>query len=262
MRSPFPGMDPYLEYPTLWHEVHTGLIVALQLYLAPLVRPRYRVAVEQRTYLALLAPDDLVRMPDLSIVREKPASVYAPTASSTLSFAAPMVVQVPVPEERRERYLKVRDVVSGDVITVVELLSPSNKHSGVGRREYEEKRLRVLGSRTHLVEVDLLRGGEPMPMRVQGDGRRTHYRILNSRSTHRPHADLYSFTLRDPIPSFPLPLQRGDSEPTVDLGALLHDLYERAGYDLAVDYRQEPVPPFDENTAAWASDLLRQAGLR
>lgn len=262
MRSPFPGMDPYLEHPTLWPEVHTRLIVALADTLGPVLRPRYRVAVEQRTYLALLAPDDLVGLPDLSVVREKPGPTYAPTVSATVPVAAPLVAEVPLPEERRERYLEVRDVVSGEVITVIELLSPSNKHPGEGRRVYEEKRNRVLGSRTHLVEVDLLRGGESMPMRVQGDGRRSHYRILVSRSDHRPRADLYSFTLRDPIPAFPLPLRRGDPEPTVDLGALLHDLYERAGYDLAVDYRKDPAPPFDESDALWASDLLHQASLR
>ena len=80
---------------------------------------------------------------------------------------------------------------TGKVVTVLELLSPANKSPGEGRRLYEEKRLQVLGTRTHLVEVDLLRGGEPMTMRGNGQGR--HYRILVSRSERRPQADLQQF---------------------------------------------------------------------
>jgi hypothetical protein len=261
MRSPFPGMNPYLEHPTLFHEVHTDLIVALQLYLAPLVRPRYRVAVEQRTFLALLPPDDMVGLPDLSVIRET-SPVYATAVPPTTCPETPLSVEVPSPQEYRERFLQVRDVASGAVITVVEILSPANKRSGEGRRQYEAKRLRVLGSLTHLVEMDLVRGGEPMPVRVQGSVPSSHYRILASRSNHRPRADLYAFSVRDPIPTFPLPLQPGDNEPIVDLGALLRELYERAGYDLAVNYRQDPVPPLAPDDAVWADNLLRQAGLR
>ncbi len=262
MHIPFPGMDPYLERPALWHEVHTGLIVALQLHLAPLLPPHYRVAIEQRTYMTPFAPDDLVGLPDVSVLREKSDVAYAPALSITDSFSAPVVVRVPMPEEQRERYLEVRDTQSGVVITVIELLSPSNKRPGEGRHKYEQKRMRVLGSLTHLVEIDLLRGGEPMPMRVQDRSRTGQYHILVSRADRRPNADLYLFTVRNPIPTFPLPLQRGDSEPTVDLGKLLHDLYERAYYERAIDYHKDPVPPLDADDVAWADALLRQAGLR
>ena len=108
-------------------------------------------------------------------------------------------VQVSLPDRLRQGYLEVRDVATGEVVMVLELLSPTNKHPGEGRRLYEEKRLQVLGTRTHLVEVDLLRGGEPMTMWGNGQGR--HYRILVSRSERRPQADLYAFDLPQPIPS-------------------------------------------------------------
>ena len=83
-----------------------------------------------------------------------------------------------------------------------------------------------------------------------------------SRSERRPRADLYAFDLPQPIPSFLLPLREGDEEPTVDLGALLHALYDRAGYDLAVDYTAEPVPPLEGDAAIWVDKLLRGKGLR
>ena len=95
-----------------------------------------------------------------------------------------------------------------------------------------------------------------------GDEREGHYRILISRSGQRPMADLLTFGVRQPIPSFRLPLQRGDEEPVVDVGQLLHELYDRAGYDLRVDYQAEPDPPLEGDDVTWADALLRQAGLR
>jgi hypothetical protein len=254
-------MDPYLERRGLWEEVHTRLVVALADALDPLVHPRYRVAVERRTYLALLAGDQLVGRPDVLVVegRQEPAAVMV---AAPVAIAPPLVAELPMPEQIVERYLEVREVTTGEVITIIEILSPTNKLSLDGRRAYEEKRLQVLGSRTHLVEIDLIRAGEPMAMRVQGDGHRGNYRIVISRSHQRPQAQVYVFGLRQPIPTFPVPLRRGEAEPTVDLNALLHSLYDRAGYDLAIDYRREAEPPLEGADAAWAEALLRQHGLR
>jgi len=255
-------MDPYLERPDLWPQVHTALIVELQLYLAPLLRPRYRVVVEQRTYLTLVESQELVGIPDVGIVEASQEEPKAP-AAATAAAGTPLVAELPLPEERRERYLEIREVATGNVITVIELLSPDNKRPGEGRRQYEQKRLQVLSSLTHLVEVDLLRGGDPMPMRVVGDGRRAAYRLLISRAEQRPRAEVYLFGIRDPIPTFRLPLRPGDEEPVVDLGRLLHELYDGAGYDLAIDYTQPPPPPpLPDEEAAWLDERLKAAGLR
>jgi len=253
-------MDPYLEHPGLWPDVHQRLIVAIANTLAPMLRPRYRVAIKQRVYVASMESLLFLCRPDVSVLSTKPPARPPTGAPATLTAAKPLTVEVPLPDHLREGYLEVRDVASGQVVTVLEILSPTNKYPGEGRRLYEEKRLQVLGTRTHLVEVDLLRGGEPMTM--WGDGRSHHYRILVTRSERRPQAALYAFDLPQPIPSFSLPLRKGDTEPPVDLGALLHDLYDRAGYDLAVDYTTEPVPPLEGETAAWVDRLLRERGLR
>ena len=81
MPTPFPGMDPYLERPGMWEEIHTGLIVAMQQHLAPLAQPGYRVAIERRTYLALLTTDagEFVGKPDLMVVGRvrEPSVAYA-----------------------------------------------------------------------------------------------------------------------------------------------------------------------------------------
>lgn len=261
MPTPFPGMDPYLERRGLWEEVHTRLIVALADVLGPLVRPRYRVAVERRVYLAFPATEDLVGKPDVMVVDPGTGSLSA-APIGVHAGATPLVAELPMPEEVVERYLEVRDVVSGDVITSIEVLSRTNKLGRDGRRLYEEKRLKVLASLTHLVEIDLLRAGEPMAMRVQGNGHRGTYRVVVSRAHRRPRADVYPFGLREPIPSFPVPLRKGEAEPVVDLNTVLHELYDRAGYDMAVDYRREADPPLEGEDAGWADALLRQHGLR
>jgi hypothetical protein len=146
-------------------------------------------------------------------------------------------------------------------VTVVELLSPTNKRPGSeGRRLYEDKRRTVLGTRTHLVEIDLCRSGVPMP--VLGTPLDSDYRILISRGDRRPRAELLPFGIQDPIPSFRMPLRSGDAEPLVDLGALLHRAYEDAGYELAIDYRSEPVPQVQSEQRPWLETLLRHAGRR
>lgn len=261
MPTPFPGMDPYLERRGLWEEVHTWLIVALAEAIIPQVRPRYRVAVERRVFLTFSTTEDLVGKPDVLVADTgtKPGSLVP---AATPAGTTPLVAELPMPEEVIERYLEVRDVVSGDVITTIELLSRTNKLGRDGRRLYEETRLKVLASLTHLVEIDLLRAGEPMAMRIQGNGHRAAYRILVSRAYRRPQADVYAFGLRAPIPSFPVPLRKGEVEPVIDLNTVLHELYDRAGYDMAVDYRREADPPLEGEGAAWADALLREHGLR
>jgi hypothetical protein len=77
-----------------------------------------------------------------------------------------------------------------------------------------------------------------------------------------PQADLYTLNLQDVIPKLSLPLQAGDTEPLVDLHALINGVYDRASYDLVIDYSKEPVPPLPETDAAWADAVLREQGLR
>ncbi len=258
MPSPFPGMDPYLEHPALWPGLHSRLIVGLADSLGPILRPRYYVEVEERVYL--LAPEGARPFPGRPDVVVAAAPVPPPSPEAIPASSGARVVEVPMAEEVRERYLVVREAGTHRVVTWVEILSPVNKAPGEGRQIYLKKREEVLRAPVHLVEVDLLRAGEPMP--VVGDGRDGHYRILVSRWEQRPRALLYVFTVRDPIPIFRLPLLPGDEEPEVDLGRLLQAVYERAAYDLRVSYEEEPVPPLEPPFAEWAARLLEERGCR
>jgi hypothetical protein len=258
MATPFPGMDPYLERSDVWPDVHNRLIVALADYLAPRVRPRYYVSIEQRVYKQEPGGLSFFGRPDVAVVAE-PAVAYQVAPTMDLRPVSVITVELPVPDILRETYLDVKDS-DGEIITCLEILSRANKVPGRGRSMYEHKRRWVLESRTHLVEIDLLRGG--VPMAAAGDGRGMHYRILVSREERRPKADLLPFTVRHPIPDFVLPLQRGDEDVTVPLNTLFHDLYDRAGYDLRIDYRSDPEPPLEGDDTAWAGALLCEAGLR
>jgi hypothetical protein len=99
-------------------------------------------------------------------------------------------------------------------------------------------------------------------MTIFGVDRRAAYSILVSRGNRRPLAELRLFSVRDAIPRFCLPLLPGDQEPEVDIGSILASLYDRAAYDLTIDYSGEPVPPLADNDRAFTDDILRRAGHR
>ncbi len=267
MPSPFPGMNPYLEHPDFWSEVHHRLITAIADALAPDLLPKYRVAIEKRIYSSEIEDDLLIGIPDVSIASKRKQTVSggeSPTnqtqsAVMLASLIEPMAVTVPMLEEAREGYLEIREGSTGKVVTAIEIISPKNKQAGKGREAYEKKRQQILASSTHLVEIDLIRSGKPM--RILEDVK-SDYRILISRGNRRPRAYLYAFSVRDPIPSFPLPLQSGDREPLVQLQELLNGVYDRAGFDIALDYNLDPVPKLKPEDAIWASELLKAQELR
>jgi len=261
-RSPFPGMDPYLERPYLWPDVHNRLITTIANTLAPEVRARYYVAIEERVYIADPG-STLVGRPDVSVVDSEDEPPW-PRIDEAVSPYRPFLINLPTTalDELRETYLEVREAAGGQVVTVIELLSPANKQRGSeGYIQYLNKRLNILRSQTHLVEIDLLRGQKPLPM--EGNPPASDYHFIISRSWQRPQAHLYTFNLPEAIPNCPVPLQsEQENEPVLKLQNLLHTLYEQAGYDLRIDYRIEPVPPFSTSDATWADELLHAAGLR
>lgn len=263
MPTPFPGMDPYLERRGLWEEVYIALITRIQQFLTPVLRPKYRVAIEQRTYLSLVAPGgDLIGKPDVMVTTPQYASSepILATAVATPAVVAdePLVGELPQAEEIVERFLEIRDTATHEVITAIEILSPTNKQSVEGRRQYEQKRLNILATATSLVEIDLLRAGQPFAMRLQNQAApASHYRIVISRGWQRPRADLYLFNLPQPIPAFPIPLRVGETEPVLPLNQLLHELYDPSGYDLAIDYSESAPPPLSDDDTRWIAQLLQ-----
>ena len=260
MPSPFPGMNPWLERPGLWPDVHDSLVVALRRALAPLVSPRYYIALRQRMVFAIMPSEPAFILPDVSVLEQSVLAEALKLEKAVL--AEPVIVEVPVREKIPEDYLEVVEASTHLVVTVIEILSLSNKTPGKDRRAYEYKRERIFQTPTHLVEIDLLRDGEPMPftLRTQTNGHLSHYRILVKRGDYGRRACLYPFSVRDPIPIFPLPLQSGDTEPPIRLGEVIKQLYDEGRYNLRIDYSQPLEPPLGEADAQWAKEILRAQG--
>ncbi len=248
--SPFPGMDPYLEAPALWSSVHTRLIVGMSDAIAAALPAGYAVDIEQRVYLT--APGDLDRIsmePDVFVMREATARYR------TGPVTPPTLVEPPESDpEIRDRFLQIRDSRTRDVITVIELLSPFNKRPGAqGYDAFQEKRRRVMASRTHWLEIDLLRKGE-RPSEVTG--RADFYALLKRGNRLRPY-EVWFFNLRDSLPTVAVPLRSPEEDLALDLQAILSDMYRRARYGESLDYTAAPPPPpLTPDDAAWARNLI------
>ncbi len=258
MPSPFPGMDPYLEHPSRWPEVHSRLIAAIANSLESQLGEAYFIGVEKRVYQLTTDDSILIGIPDTTIAKHSTSSSSSKTQSlattATLTTENYLTVTLPIPIEVKESYLEIRDIETSEVITAIEVLSPVNKRTGEGRRTYEFKRQSILGSQTHLVEIDLLRSGSPMPMLGKVDA--TDYRLLVSRASRRPQAQLYSFNLEQTIPEISIPLKSNEPDLQLDLQTLLTELYSQARYNRRIDYQKPPVPPFKKDIQPWASDRI------
>ncbi len=261
MSSPFPGMNPYLEHPELFPGLHHLLISEIARFLSPQLRPKYRVAVEVRTYETSDEDSLQVGIADVTI---RSRQTLKDSTVTNVAVAEPTVepvkVRIPIPLTIKEGYLEVREVGTEALITTIEILSPSNKRSGKGRQKYLKKRETILETRTNLVEIDLLRKGQPMP--IVENKIQSNYRILIYRGDTRPIADLYAFNLQNVIPSFSLPLRSDDREPVINLQELLNQVYEIYDYDLVVDFSQEAVPALNEEEKVWVDGVLKEKGLR
>ena len=258
MRPQFPGMDPWLEHPDLWTDVHNSLITAIRDSLIPLVFPRFVVRVESHT-TALNAVDiDQIYRPDVAIEAREPAARRRETGVALIERTEVLPVKVALPsDEIEESYLTIKELPSSKLVTVMQILSPTNKKTEKARGEYLEKRHDLISSGVNFVEIDLLRSGEPMPLR--GAPAPSDYRIVICRRRQPRSADLSGFSYRMPIPAIPIPLLVDDPEPMLDLDGILHDLIDRARYDLSIDYRQPPTPRLRPEDESWAAAFLAQA---
>jgi hypothetical protein len=247
-------MDPYLEAPSIWPGVHSRLIAAMSEHLTAKLAPRYFVDVERRVYL--LGEDDEAYgqiVPDLTVLRRRGPRA----APESGALQAPTILFTALSEvEVREPHLVVYALPSRAVVTIVELLSPTNKTTGSrGRQEYLAKRREVLASRTHLVEIDLLRGGARIP---SSPAFTSDYYVHVSRVSMRPQGEIYGFSLREPIPSVPIPLSEKDPDTILELGQVVTQTYERARYDLLLDYKSPPDPPLRAEDTDWAQGVVEK----
>ena len=169
-------------------------------------------------------------------------------------MVAPMEVIIPAyVDQIKSSFITIRTRDRKQVVTVIELLSPSNKKPGVDRDAYIGKRKELLASWTNLVEIDLHRAWPRMPWEGTPE---CDYAVAVCRHWRRPTVDFWPLTLTDPLPTIPIPLKEGDREVTLDLQAVVNQVYDDAGYENYLYGDAEPNPAFTDEQNAWAESLI------
>ena len=261
MPSPFPGMDPYLETAALWPDVHHGLISELQAELNRCLRPKYHVRVEERVYISdENDPGRRVFNPDVRIRhtgRAEAADQTVHSSESTTAVVEPVVATTMIDDEIHEARLEVIDSASRIVVTVIEVLSLSNKVEGSrGQQSYRQKRKEVMQSPRHFVEIDLLRVGVPIWTREslpKGD-----YFVHLSRHGERPKGLIWPILLPQRLPAVDIPVRPEDPDAKLDLQQMLDAVYDRAAYDLEIDYGAPTDPALPTEYESWVKDLFEK----
>ena len=260
MTRPFPGIDLYLELPPYWSDFSPKLLTAIQNQLLDHLLPDYDVRMEE--YLMLTSegePLDRV-VPDITISTPNWWSDGAGESGTAVLEPSTSEMEYPEVERHTERHLQIIHRATERVVTVIELLSPSNKAAGQdGLGKYLDKRNEFLSSGCHLIELDLLRGGQRLPMSASlppGD-----YFALIGRVGHTPRCQVFGWSLRAKLPVLPIPLLPNAPEATLDLDAAFGSAYESSFYSRRLPYREPLVPPMREEENAWVRERLQTAGL-
>jgi hypothetical protein len=263
MRSPFPGMDPYIESFGLWEDFHSKLIGEMERSLSSLVPDRYVVRTGERAYVAIGEPggdEGHEFLPDVALAKAPGPKMGSPIAAATPEAveteAAPVLMQALVEAEYREVFLEIRQTgPERRLVTAIELLSPSNKRpSTKGWRLYHRKRQLYLRGSAHFVELDLLRGGRRMPM--AGHWPVGPYYVLVCRKQESPRCSVWPAHFVRPLPDLAIPLAAPDPDITLALQPLVEAVYTRSHYDRDIDYRQPLRLPLCSSDAAWLEGRL------
>lgn len=283
MPSPFPGMDPYLEDPLIWPDLHHRLATAIGDELnAALPRPYY-ARLEMRVELGVVVNDHEEDewptksiLPDIYVLkrpRDDGGGVAVAQAPRTKSrwVAFDMLSEEP----GRAYFVEIRDAKRNrELVTLIEILSPSNKRKGADRTAYAEKQKKILESEVNMIEIDLLRTGhrvlpnKEMEASVAAIEPPADYLVMVSRAEDRKTKSCgyigYPATIREPLPCFDVPLRPTDpAEVLLDLQSVFTLTYDRGPYRIGdVDYDRPPGVPLRPADVEWAEGLLRQAGLR
>lgn len=262
MSSPFPGMDPYIEDPEVWGDFHAALATEIRTQLNRTIQPRYVARlIPHTTYEVVEISETRAVRPDIAVWMPKPPQG---TMAELATVATPAPVRGTITQELPLELLtiEVRKTGTLELVTAIGILSPVNKRaSHDGYSDYRRKRREILRSSAHLLEIDLLRGGERLP--IQGNIPSAPYYITLSRVEHRPSAEVWPIQLWDELPIIPVPLRSPDADAQINLDAAITTLYEQGGYATLIDYhRPPPVPKLSKEQNQWLDEYLHKQGIR
>ncbi len=227
MGSPFPGMDPYLEDDKRWSVFQPLLVHSLYQMLLPGLMDRYRARVGDRLY----ASEEALFT---SIVRE----------------------------EHKECFVEVRQRSDGRLITLLEVISPANKLTSEGRRQYLERRANVRVGNAHLVEIDLILQGKTLIEYAKDSTPTWDYAVMVTRWTHPERYEIYSAMLPKRLPRFRVPLAADDRDTVLDLQGAVGRAYDQGDFARQIDYTRDPATHLSDENRRWLDERLKEEKLR
>jgi hypothetical protein len=220
-------MDPYLEDEKVWPVFQHQLVLCLYQILLPGLVDRYRARIGQRHYVTEQALFT-------SVVRE----------------------------EHQEEFVEIRQRCDGRLVTLVDVVSPSNKTTDAGRQAYLAKRTEAKAGGANLVEIDLVLQGQPT-LEYSRDGLPDwDYAVTVTRAAQSERHEIYSATLQKRLPRFRLPLAADDRDTVLDLHASFTRCYDQGGFAAQIDYLRDPPVRLADEDRQWVHELLKKNKLR
>jgi hypothetical protein len=257
IKSPFPGMDPYLE--EHWGDVHTRFMVYASNQLNAQLPGDLQARVEEA--LSVEADEwERTVYPDVQVVEDRDAMRQTGSAPAARAVAELMEVELP-DETPKQRHIEIVDAASNRLVTAIELLSRANKIGEAGRAKYERKQQEYLHAGANLVEIDLLRAGSfvlAIPEAYWPHDQAT-YKICVRRARRRRIALTLGISLREPLPNIRIPLRPKDKEVVLQLQPIIDDCYCDGRY-ANIDYSKPPNPPLQGEDRIWAEQVIRERG--
>jgi hypothetical protein len=261
MPSPFPGMDPWLESPGVFPDIHDAMIFLIREALNATLPPSFRARGANRIWLT----EERHRVPDVSFVRtpnwNRPENGVV--AIEPYTRVGMLDVEVTFSAEPiEEKYVEILSTAGDRLVTAVEVLSRSNKTPGDDARgAYRQKQNELRTHRINLVEIDLLRGGLhttaiPLGQLRQRAGMFDYHACV----TVAGHYLIAPFRLAERLPTIAIPLEGGFGPVSLELQPLLDRAYDTGRYD-ATTYSDQPDPPLTPEQQTWAEGILREKGL-
>jgi hypothetical protein len=220
-------MDPYLEDEKIWPVFQHQLVLCLYQLLLPGLVDRYRARIGQRNYVTEQALFT-------SIVRE----------------------------EHQEEFVEIRQRSDGRLVTLVDVVSPSNKNTDAGRRAYLARRSEARSGGANLVEIDLVLQGTPTLEYSREGLPDWDYAVTVTRASHAEKHEIYSSTLQKRLPRFRLPLAPDDRDTVLDLYTSFSRCYDQGGFAAQIDYRRDPPVRLSDEDRQWLHEVLREKKLR
>lgn len=263
-KSPFPGMDPYLERG--WLDLHLRLATYLCDQIQEHLPPDLCAHLQERVILT----DELgfalrSRHPDVRVTEGGKQADQSAVAVELATAAPTRIIVDAASDPITEPFIEIVDArTQARVVTCIELISPTNKLPGYGRDSYVEKQAECRAASVNLVEIDLTRAGDRsaiFPWFAALEPAPTYVAAVR-RAPRFERVEIHEFPLDRPLKPLAVPLRPTDSDVILALQPLVDESYRRGRYASVIDYSLPLVPPLTGVDAEFAERVLKKAGMQ